>query len=116
MKLGLLSPLAAAAALLALAACAPKPMELGFVDHVKAGLIEQDVYVEKAAGSGEVFRINPGEFETYKDAQVFATTNVGHHSPFQRGSQWALPEGPDPGHDHGGLAVRLGQRVLCLQG
>ncbi len=59
MKLGFLSPLAAAVALLALGACAPKPVELGFVDRVKAGLIEQDVYVAKAAGSGEVFRIDP---------------------------------------------------------
>ncbi len=40
MKLGLLSPLAAAGALRALAGCAPKPVEFGFVDHVKAGLIE----------------------------------------------------------------------------
>ena len=37
MKIGLLSPLAAAVALLALAACAPKPVELGFIDHVGAG-------------------------------------------------------------------------------
>ena len=59
MKPGLLSPLAAAVALFALAACAPKSVKLGFVDHIKAGMIEQNVYVEKAAGSGEVFRINP---------------------------------------------------------
>ncbi len=43
MRLRSLSPLAAAVALLALGACAPKPVALGFVDHVKAGLIEQDV-------------------------------------------------------------------------
>ncbi len=65
MKLGLLSPLAAAVALLALGACAPKPVELGFVDHVKAGMIEQDVDVEKAAGSGEVFRINPDGLRSF---------------------------------------------------
>ncbi len=40
MKLGYLWPVAAAVALLALGACAPKPVELGFVDHVKAGFIE----------------------------------------------------------------------------
>ncbi len=93
MKLGLLSPLAAAVALLALAACAPKPVELGFVDHVKAGMIEQDVYVEKAAGSGQVFRINPDEFEAYKDAQVFATTKVVHHAPFNADRNGPYPKG-----------------------
>ncbi|MEE9249777.1 MAG: hypothetical protein V3U93_01455 [Alphaproteobacteria bacterium] len=81
MKRGFLVPLAAVT-LPALSACAPKPVELGFVDHVKAGLIERDVYVEKAAGSGEVFRINPDEFEAYKNVQLFATTKVEHRSPF----------------------------------
>lgn len=93
MKLRPLSPLAAAVALLALGACAPKSVELGFVDHVEAGMIEQDVYVEKAAGSGEVFRINPDEFETYKNAQVFATTKVVHHSPFNPDANGPYPKG-----------------------
>lgn len=93
MKLGLLWPLAAAVALLALAACAPKTVQLGFVDHITAGMIEQDVYVEKAAGSGEVFRINPDELETYKNAQVFTTTKVVHHSPFNPDANGPYPKG-----------------------
>ncbi len=88
-----LSPLAAAVALLALGACASKSVELGFVDHVEAGMIEQDVYVEKAAGTGEVFRINPDEFETYQNAQVFATTKVVHHSPFNSDRNGPYPKG-----------------------
>jgi hypothetical protein len=68
-------------------------VELGFVDHVKAGLIEQDVYVEKTAGSSKVFRINPDEFETYKNAPVFATTKVVHHSPFNADDNGPYPKG-----------------------
>ena len=77
-----LTPLFAGIALLVLGACAQKPVELTFVDHVEAGLIEQDVYVEKTAGSGEVYRINPDEFDAYKNAPIFATTKVVHHAPF----------------------------------
>ena len=82
MTRAILTPLVAALALLLLGACAQKPIEVTFVDHIKADLIEQDVFVEKTVGSGEVYRINPDEFDTYKNAPVFATTKVVHHAPF----------------------------------
>jgi hypothetical protein len=81
MKRQAFSWIVAAMAAVALSACA-QTTEVEFVDHVKAGLIEQDVYVEKTAGSGEVYRINPDEFETYKDAPVYGTATVTHHAPF----------------------------------
>ena len=67
---------------LALAACAAQPTPLEFVDHVEAGLIEQDVYVERAPGSGEVYRINPDEFEAYRNVPIYGTKAVVVHSPF----------------------------------
>ena len=60
----------------------PKAIDLTFVDHLKAGMIEQDVYVEKVAGSGEVYRVMPDEREQYMDAEVFATAEAQSHDPF----------------------------------
>ena len=57
-------------------------IEITFVDHLKAGMIEQDVYVEKEYGSGEVYRILPEEREKYLDAEVYATAEPVAHDPF----------------------------------
>ena len=67
---------------LALAACAPPVLELEFTDHVEAGLIEQDVYVEKPPGSGGVYRMNPDELEAYKGTRVYGSARTIRHSPF----------------------------------
>lgn len=58
-------------------------IELTFVDHLQAGLIEQDVFVEKVAGSGLVFRLLPGEKNQYLDAPLYATATAQHHDPFE---------------------------------
>lgn len=71
----------AGATVLAIAACAQQPpKELTMVDHIKAGLIEQDVFVEKEAG--KLYRISPDEFDTYKNAPLFAAASSAHHHPF----------------------------------
>jgi hypothetical protein len=49
----------------------PKPITLTFVDHLKAGLIEQDVYVEKKQGSGKFYRVQPSERDSYLLADVY---------------------------------------------
>ncbi len=59
-----------------------KTIELTFVDHLKAGMIEQDVFVEKEPGSGLVYRVLPGEEENYLDSQVYTTATEQHHDPF----------------------------------
>ena len=59
-----------------------KPIQLTFVDHLTAGLIEQDVFVEKTPGSGKVYRILPEEREKYLDAPVYTTAKSHHHDPF----------------------------------
>ena len=43
----------------------PVKLELQLVDHLRAEMIEQDVYVERTAGSGEVYRV------TTEDADAF---------------------------------------------
>jgi len=59
-----------------------QPVELSFVDHLKAGLIEQDVFVEKVPGSGLVYRILPEERDQYLDAPVYSSAITIHHDPF----------------------------------
>ncbi len=59
-------------------------IELVFVDHLKAGLIEQDVFVEKEVGSGEVYRLLPTEREKYLNAEVFTSKKGHHHDPFDK--------------------------------
>lgn len=86
-------PIVAAIAALGLTACAQKPVELTFVDHIKADLIEQDAYVEKWAGSGKVYRITPKEFDTYKDVPVYGTAEVVHHAPFNPNANGPYPRG-----------------------
>ncbi len=70
----------AGAAVLAIAACAQAPKEIAMVDHIKAGLIEQDVFVEKEAG--KIYRISPDEFDAYKNAPLYASVESVHHHPF----------------------------------
>jgi hypothetical protein len=59
-----------------------KPIELTFVDHLQAGLIELDVFVEKVPGSGLVYRVLPEERDQFLDAPLFTTATAQHHDPF----------------------------------
>jgi len=55
---------------------------LDFVDHLKAGMIEQDVYVERIKGSGKVYRVTVKQKETYINAPIYTTASSVHHAPF----------------------------------
>ena len=57
-------------------------IEIVFVDHLTAGLIEQDVFVEKVPGSGMVYRILPGERSKYINAPVYKSEETQKHDPF----------------------------------
>ena len=56
--------------------------ELIFVDHLKAGLIEQDVFIEKVPGSGLVYRVLPQERQQYLDAPLYTIETPQPHDPF----------------------------------
>ncbi len=68
------------------AASAGEPIEITFVDHVTAGMIEQDVYVERDPGSGQVWRINADEAEAFTGATAYRTAAPQHHSPMDPGN------------------------------
>ena len=75
---------------------------LTFVDHLKAGLIEQDVFVEKVPGSGEVYRVLPSERDQYLNSRVYTTATTHHHDPFDQSKTGPYKKGQD-------LGITLGQ-------
>ncbi|MEZ4732408.1 MAG: hypothetical protein R3E79_35295 [Caldilineaceae bacterium] len=99
----------AALAALLLSACQPVQPEtaqqvaLQLVSHVAAGMAEQDVYVAKSEGAGEVFRITGDEVDAYMDAPVYASQEAIAHDlfglsdnpvgPYPQRCPWALPCG-----------------------
>ncbi len=71
----------------------PRPIKLTFIGHLKAGLIEQDVYVEKKPGTGKVYRVQPSEKDAYLEAEVFTVREPKHHDPFDVGSTGPVAKG-----------------------
>jgi len=59
-------------------------IELVFVDHLTAGLIEQDVYIERIPGTGKVYRVQPSEREKYLNSRVYSIKKGQHHDPFDK--------------------------------
>ncbi len=57
-------------------AAEPLRHEIVFVDHIEAGLIEQDVFVDR---NGEVYRATPDNIDM--SADVFTTANPVPHDP-----------------------------------
>lgn len=58
----------------------PEDIQLTFVDHLTAGLIEQDVYVE--TGSEKVMRVTPENKDQYLEQLTYSTNYEVHHDPF----------------------------------
>ena len=69
-------------------------IELTFVDHLTAGLIEQDVFVKKGK---KVYRITPEEREQYIDAEIFASKKAHYHDPFDIANGGPFKKGPSFG-------------------
>lgn len=55
-------------------------IELTFVDHVTAEMVEQDVYISKEE-AGKVFRVTAPEAPDHATAQVYRTAVPVEHSP-----------------------------------
>ena len=62
------------------AAAIGESLELTFVDHIKAEMIEQDVYVDKMS-DGKVFRVTKDNANEYSDAIVYRTAAPVEHAP-----------------------------------
>ena len=62
------------------AASAGESIQLTFVDHIKAEMIEQDVYVDKMS-DGKVFRVTKEDAADFSEAKVFRTAAPVEHAP-----------------------------------
>jgi hypothetical protein len=57
--------------------------KLQFVNHFAAGMIEQDVFVERTDNGESVFRLTKNEKEKYLSSPLFASAASAHHAPFK---------------------------------
>jgi len=74
--------------------------EIAFVTHLDMNLPEQDVYIEREPGSGEVFRVTKGDHDMR--APLFKTAVEVEHNPFDDAAIGPHPKG-EP------LGMTLGQ-------
>lgn len=81
---------------------------LQFVNHLQAGLPEQDVFVEKTAGSNQVFRLTDAEKDRYLNATLFTTAKPTDHAPFDPAANGPFAKGKS-------LGISLG-KWLSAQG
>jgi len=55
-------------------------IELAFITHLDANMPEQDVYIEREPGSGEIYRVTTGD--NNMDAPLYKTAEEVEHNPF----------------------------------
>ena len=65
--------------------------ELQSLSHIAMGLPEQDVYIEREPGSGQVVRVAPGEEAEALDMPIYAAAEMVDHNLFATGD---APFGP----------------------
>ena len=75
-------------------------IDLAFITHLDADLPEQDVYIERVPGSGEVYRVTKGDHDM--NAELFATAEEQPHDPFN-------PEAIGPYEKGESLGMTLGE-------
>jgi hypothetical protein len=72
-------------------------LEITFVDHIKAEMVEQDVFVEKTPGSGEVFRVTVDDNAKFLDQPVFTVASSVHHDPMNKEETGPYAKGQELG-------------------
>ncbi len=80
------------------AADTPKPttsVDLAFITHLDLDLPEQDVFIEREAGSGSVYRVTAGDNDM--NAPLFKTAVKVPHNPFDPKAVGPHPKGEPMG-------------------
>ena len=77
-------------------------IKLAFVTHLDADLPEQDVYIERVPGSGDVYRVTRGDNDM--SAPLYAAAETVEHDPFNPDSIGPHPKGKP-------LGITLGERL-----
>jgi hypothetical protein len=82
------------------------PIELQFVTFTQEGLVEQEVFIEKTKGSGEVHRIANADVDKLKDAMLFGAAEEVAFDPLN-----PEPGGPYPMGEE--LGITLGDWIAA---
>ena len=77
---------------LAFAQSGSQAFDFTFATFIGDGLVEQDVFVEKAEGSQEVYRLDASEAEAFNNAMLYATTEELPFQPFTAGGPYPMGE------------------------
>jgi hypothetical protein len=75
-------------------------IDLAFITHLDADLPEQDVYIERVPGSGDVYRVTRGDHDM--NAPLYKTAHTVEHNPFDPAAVGPHPKGE-------ALGLTLGQ-------
>jgi hypothetical protein len=70
-------------------------IDLAFINHLDANLPEQDVFIERVAGSGKVFRVTPGDHNM--NAPLWKAAEPVPHNPFDAEAVGPHPKGEPVG-------------------
>ena len=73
----------------------PVSLELAFITHLDAEMPEQDVYIEREPGSGQVYRVTPGDHDM--SAPLYGTARETPHNPFSQEAVGPHPKGASLG-------------------
>ena len=93
----------------------PVALQLAFVTHLDANLPEQDVYIEREPGSGEVYRVTKGDHDL--SAPLFRVAHAVEHNPFDPKAVGPYPKGAPLGMNLGQwLAQSGGGTYTCRDG
>lgn len=91
-------------------------VEVTFVDHITAGMVEQDVFVSRD-GSDDVFRVTTEDQADYLENVVFATTGELAHDPVNMAAVGPFSKGKDLGFTLGSWLSATGSgSVSCTDG
>lgn len=105
------------ASLIAMPATAQsEPITVDFVTHLDMEMVEQDVFVEKTDGSGDVFRVTTANADRYMDAPVYGSAEEVHHDPMNAEAVGPYPKGSDLGMTLGDWLAATGSATVTCTG
>ena len=90
-------------------------IDLAFVTHLDKDLPEQDVFIEREPGSGEVWRVTKGDNDM--SAPLFAAAHTIEHDPFNPDAVGPHPQGEPLGMTLGEWLAQKGTGTYtCVDG
>lgn len=88
-------------------------LDIAFVTHLDVDLPEQDVYIEREPGSGEVYRVTKGDNDM--SAQLYAAAHEVDHNPFDPAAIGPHPKGEALGITLGEWLAQKGSGTYTCQ-